>query len=110
MVDQSEGESPICPCRIFVCAHHIPDCPNDPHPPRRSEGASPTQNWPLCDYTNKPCLDAEQLCRCETCQLWGTTIKAWQVCERDALKATRQADWEAGREAAARRAEELRYD
>ena len=26
MVDQSEGASPICPCRIFVCAHHIPEC------------------------------------------------------------------------------------
>jgi hypothetical protein len=69
MADQSEGASPICPCRIsegYVYAHHIPDCPNDPHPHRRSEGASPT---------------------------WMRKV-AMDIC------ATRQADWEAGRDAA----------
>ena len=41
----------------------------------QSEGASPMKDWPLCDYTSRFCLDAEQLCQCATCQAWGTMIR-----------------------------------
>src|ERR1035438_2526664 len=46
MVDQSEGASPICPCRIFVCAHHIPECPNYPGPSGATNMPQSEQTWP----------------------------------------------------------------
>lgn len=33
------------------------------------------KDWPLCDYTSRFCLDAEQLCQCASCQAWGTMIR-----------------------------------
>src|ERR1017187_5940170 len=55
MSDQSEGASPICPCRIFVCAHHIPGCPNDP-------GPSGAQDAPIknCEHER---VDEDGYCR-----------------------------------------------
>src|ERR1017187_9118487 len=46
MSDQSEGASPICPCRIFVCAHHIPECPNYPGPSGATNMPQSEQTWP----------------------------------------------------------------
>jgi hypothetical protein len=39
-----------------------------------AESRAPS-HWPTCDYTGHPCLDADQLCRCNTCQAWGKKIR-----------------------------------
>lgn len=35
----------------------------------------PSQEWPLCDYTHRPCLAAEQICRCQRCREWASHIR-----------------------------------
>jgi hypothetical protein len=44
--------------------------------------SSQFSEWPKCEYTNKPCLDAEHVCHCETCQLLVMTIRAGKYPER----------------------------
>jgi hypothetical protein len=32
--------------------------------------------WPVCDYTQRPCLDVEQVCRCQKCKDWASHLRA----------------------------------